>query len=359
MHEDITAISQALDAQRGLLAEQTVAFQYRAQPDLVARYGPLGRTHCLKDTASHLQYLVQALAVATPELFVDYLLWAKALLEGRHIPATDLIANLGHLRDAVQQLLGVETATTVLHYLDLGIAACSAPTPEPSADIPAANPHGKLAQHYLDALLATDREHAHHLIEHAIREGVSIKEIYVHVFQHSQQEIGRRWARAQLSVAQEHYCTAATQLIISQLYPSILSIQKNGRTLVATCVAGDLHELGVRMVADFFEMEGWTTIYLGANTPATSIVQMVIDHRADVLALSATMSYHLQAVADVIAGVRGSVAQRVIILVGGYPFSHAPELWKKLGADGYAADAEGSLRAVTDLLAARGRPGIA
>ena len=68
-----------------------------------------------------------------------------------------------------------------------------------------------------------------------------------------------------LSVAQEHYCTAATQLVMSQLYPRIFSTERRGRTLVAARVADDLHEIGLRMVADFFEMEGWDTFYVGAT----------------------------------------------------------------------------------------------
>ena len=42
--------------------------------------------------------------------------------------------------------------------------------------------------------------------------------------------------------------------------------------MVATCIGGELHEIGIRMVADFFEMEGWDTYYLGANTPADAVV---------------------------------------------------------------------------------------
>jgi len=56
----------------------------------------------------------------------------------------------------------------------------------------------------------------------------------------------------EVSVAQEHYCTAATQLIMSQLYPHIFAGEKTERTLIATCVAGDLHEIGIRMVSDLF-----------------------------------------------------------------------------------------------------------
>ncbi|MFN7139498.1 MAG: B12-binding domain-containing protein, partial [Limisphaerales bacterium] len=68
---------------------------------------------------------------------------------------------------------------------------------------------------------------------------------------------------------------------------------------------------------------------------------MVIEKKADVLAISATMSYHVSAVSDLIAAVRRSSAcGKVKILVGGYPFNIDPDLWRKLGADGYAADAQ-------------------
>jgi methanogenic corrinoid protein MtbC1 len=63
-------------------------------------------------------------------------------------------------------------------------------------------------------------------------------------------------------VAQEHYCTAATQLIMSQLSPRLFGRDRIGRRLVVTCVGDELYELGMHMVADFFEMEGWDA-YMG------------------------------------------------------------------------------------------------
>jgi methanogenic corrinoid protein MtbC1 len=142
-------------------------------------------------------------------------------------------------------------------------------------------------------------------------------------------------------VADEHYCTAATQLLMSQLYPHIFATAKNGRTLVATCVSGDLHEIGVRMVADFFEMDGWNTFYLGANTPHAGVIATIIERKADVLAISATISYHVDTVRDLISAVRQHPeCGHVRILAGGYPFNQDPELWRKIGADGFASDAQ-------------------
>jgi methanogenic corrinoid protein MtbC1 len=69
-----------------------------------------------------------------------------------------------------------------------------------------------------------------------------------------------------------------------------------------------------------------------------------------VLAISATITFHVSQVAELIAAVRASGAGRgVRILVGGYPFNVAPELWRNVGADGFARNAQDALGAATRL----------
>jgi methanogenic corrinoid protein MtbC1 len=107
------------------------------------------------------------------------------------------------------------------------------------------------------------------------------------------------------------------------------------------------------MVADFFEMEGWDTYYLGANTPANAVVGSLAEHKADLLAVSATMTFHVSAVRELIARVRTAVATREVrVLVGGYPFNVSSELWRQVGADGCARDAQEAV-AVAGRLTAR------
>jgi methanogenic corrinoid protein MtbC1 len=179
--------------------------------------------------------------------------------------------------------------------------------------------------------------------------------VYLHVFQPAQYEIGRLWQTNRITVAMEHYCSAATQLIMSQLYPHVFATAKNGRTLIATCVSGDLHEIGVRMVADFFELAGWSTFYLGANTPDGSVIATVVERRSEVLAVSATLSCHVAAVRTLIRAVRlDPAAAGVKVLVGGYPFNQDPQLWRTVGADGWAPDAREAVSFAWQLLPAAG-----
>ncbi|AXV39162.1 B12-binding domain-containing protein [Methanobacterium sp. BAmetb5] len=197
-----------------------------------------------------------------------------------------------------------------------------------------------LAKNYMDTLLNLRRNEASDMIIQAVEEGTSIKDIYMHVFEASQHEIGRLWQTNQITVAHEHFCTAATQSIMSQLYPYIFSTQKNGHQMVAACAAGEMHEMGLRMVADLFEMEGWDTYYLGANTPNESILQTIIDIKPDLVALSASIHYNLQTLMDLIKLIRNTPdISEIKIMVGGRPFLLAPKLWEKIGADGCSPNA--------------------
>ncbi|RMG92383.1 MAG: hypothetical protein D6706_16930 [Chloroflexi bacterium] len=177
-------------------------------------------------------------------------------------------------------------------------------------------------------------------------------EIYLHVFQPVLYEVGCLWQINQITVAREHYCTAVTQFIMSQLYPYIFNTPRIGRTMVAACMGGELHEVGIRMVADFFEMAGWDTYYLGANVPPTDIVEIIATQNASILALSTTLMPHLHHVTQTIAAIRQHPhTQHVKILVGGYPFNLSPDLWQKVGADGYAPDAKTAVSQAATLIA--------
>lgn len=198
--------------------------------------------------------------------------------------------------------------------------------------------HEQLARGYLDDLLQGNRAAASQRIMRAVDQGVSLQDLYLEVFQWTLHEVGRLWESNQASVAQEHVVTASTQLIMSQLYPRIFSTARNGRNLLGLCVEGDLHEVGLRMVCDFFEMEGWDTLFLGANTIEDGLIEMIRERRPDVVAISATIKAHVGSVKQIVARIRQEKLP-CKILVGGRPFQFEQDLWKEVGADGVAGNA--------------------
>jgi methanogenic corrinoid protein MtbC1 len=345
-------ISQAILDQRQVISEIVIKQEYACRPGYWESFGEIGYKKGLEDINYHLSYLAEAIAAKDPSLFTDYLAWAKVLFKSFNFPSDVLSKTLRHLQVALKQTLPEEMHASVDAYLSAGERHIQdAPEVLPSF-LTEDTPLGGLAQKYLQALLQGERHRASKLILDAVDAGARVKDIYLQVFQPCQREIGRLWQMNLINVAQEHYCSASTQLIMSQLYPYIFATEKMGKKLIATFVGGELHEIGIRMVSDFFEMEGWDTYYLGANTPLESVLKIIVDQKPELICLSATMTFHVGQVAQKIARIREleNDQKRLAIMVGGYPFNVAPGLWKKVGADAWAGDAQEAVEVANRLL---------
>jgi len=144
----------------------------------------------------------------------------------------------------------------------------------------------------------------------------------------------------EINVAEEHFASQTTKMVMAQLLPRATSQPANGKTMIAAAVAGNQHDIGLHAVADFFEIDGWRTVLLGANVPARDLVQAVDCFAADLLGLSVSQTTQFEAAKTTIQAVRsGARGTEVKILLGGRAFTDPNDLPTELGADGYAADA--------------------
>jgi len=337
-------IGDALEKERRLIAEAVVDKMYAAHPEFWRRYGREGIDISLRDADYHLTYLLEAINQENPSIFVQYILWLKELFSGLHFPEFVIPVILDSCRDAIHELLPGQKAAAIDPYFESAREFLEHASSPPSSYLERNAPLHSLSCNYLDALLIGDRNEARRLILEAVDSGVDIKSIYLNVFQCAQYEIGRLWYTNKISVAQEHFASAATQLIMSQLYVHVFNSKKTGKNLVAACIEGELHEIGIRMVADFFEMEGWDTFFFGSNTPIKGILKAANDFEADILALSVTMPFNQKKLMDTVQAVRTSISRKDLkIMIGGYAANSYPDLWKRAGADGHARNAEDAL----------------
>ena len=140
--------------------------------------------------------------------------------------------------------------------------------------------------------------------------GLTIPQIYLEVILPAQEEIGRMWVANEITVAEEHFATATSRTILAQLLARAPIRPSNGKTVMTAAVAGNRHDIGLQVVCDFFEMDGWRAIHLGADVPIGDLVAAVDGFQVDLLALSAAQSRHLEALRETIAAVRESPACR-------------------------------------------------
>jgi len=332
--------SELIQKQQTRLAEDIIRRYTLRQDKGTPLFDPSAHQKSVRDAGYHLIYLAEALALNDAALFSEYILWARDLFEGLHFDPQMLTDTMACTLESLGETLPPEAFQSVEQYFHQANQTLQHTLPGIESYIEVENPQATLVRKFMRLLLKGDQRSASTLILEAhLQKNVSIHDLYLFVFQVSQREIGRLWQMNQISVAEEHYCTAATQLIMGQLYPYLFKGNSTDKRMIVSCAQGELHEVGARMVADFFEMDGWDSYFLGANTPTDAIFEMVSEIHPQVLALSATMAFHVRELSGLIQQVK-ALPNPPKILVGGYPFNLSVDLWQKIGADGYAADAE-------------------
>jgi methylmalonyl-CoA mutase cobalamin-binding domain/chain len=321
-----------------------VTREFGRYPHLRARYGPIGPTKSRQDAAYHFAFLADAVDTNSPALFNDYIGWAKVLLEHLGVLSEDLDHHLGCMAEVLSEQMPAPVAASAVAMIEGARAALPAmPGTNPSFLDPGQR-LSPLASTYMHALLGGYRQAAAEVVFDAAQRGESVSELCLQVFQPALREVGRLWQMNKISVAQEHFFSAATQVVMSQLLPREFPEERLGHGVVIACVRDELHDLGARMVANFFEMAGWDTYFCGANTPHAAVAQLLFERAADVLVASATMGYHMHAVQELIEAVRADTrCARVHIMVGGRPFIVDPTVWQTVGAEGTASDADAAV----------------
>jgi MerR family transcriptional regulator, light-induced transcriptional regulator len=352
MEKDLVLNKKLLEL-RATLPSVILSDHFLLRPDMARNYSEHQKENFQKDVAWILSFLAESVWAGQPILFEEFISWLKTFLTSVRVPMKDVVESLELIRHRINMTCSPEEIIIINSTIDKAIYILRSENQKIS--IPALDNHlSPLAINYLENILKGNRNNSLSLILNEVKSGVHVKEMYLQVFQPVQYEIGRLWQTNKISVAQEHYCTGATQLVMAQLYPFLFTGKKKSRKMVTTCVPGELHEMGARMVTDFFEMDGWDTYYLGANMPIDAVIRFLGDIKPQCLAISATMTFHVSAVEEMITRIRLSpdVSKDLKIMAGGYPFKVAEGLWKTVGADGYAINASEAVELADKFLVA-------
>jgi methanogenic corrinoid protein MtbC1 len=322
-------------AQPSLAARAADLFLER-HPDLRSRYGEAGRTHCVQDAAFHLSFLAGAVETGAPEAFAGYGRWTGRMLAARGIAPGSVAAYFELLGELAAEGLADDERAVLRMVVTAGAAGVLAPAASP---VEGAAPLRSVQRVFLQAILGGERAAAATIAKEALREGAALLDVYADVLQESLYEVGRRWERNEITVADEHMATAVVQYVLAELYATIARSAGPRGTAVVTGVQGEYHQVGANLVADALEAASWQVRFLGANVPPAHVERMVEESGAALLGISVTMLFNVPQARDLIARVRATHAGRTLrVLVGGAAFRSAPELWREIGADGSAQD---------------------
>ena len=189
-------------------------------------------------------------------------------------------------------------------------------------------------------LLAGDAIGGWSVVEDAMRGGAEPPAIYVELVGPALRDIGKRWERSQLTVADEHQATAAARRIVGRLTPMFNRRGRTRGTVLVGGAAGDPHDLPVTMLADVVRGSGFAVIDLGANTPIESFVATARRMSPVAICISASTADGLTVATSIIEALRAAGVDAPILLGGPAVDDRAAHA---AGADGWAGDAVGAV----------------
>ena len=316
---------------------------FELDPKLDVEYDDRRKRLMYEDILYNLSYLDTAMKFNDDKIFSDYAVWLYQLLCNlmknleRERIKEHMVLHYQILHNVLQETLPEEEAQKASHHIRNAIEATENEAIQfQLSDRFASGRYGPIKKEYLHCILNNDTKGALRVIADAEKSGIPIDDICVEILQEVMCEIGNLWHQDKIKVDKEHYCTAVTQVALAQFHPTIFSKPRNGYTILTCCVGSELHEMGIRMVSDVFENNGWDSIYLGAAVPANAILNCIEENSPDLVALSVTMPQHLTLCFEIVNEIRKKY-QDIKIAVGGRAFQTTNELWKQWDVD-IAAD---------------------
>ena len=172
---------------------------------------------------------------------------------------------------------------------------------------------------YFNNLIKGAKNECATVVDDLINSNVTVDTVYTQLFQHSLYQVGDYWEKNKISVATEHMATAITENLMIRLQPQLFTTERTGKKAVIACVANEYHQVGAKMIADIFEMNGWDGYFIGANTPTAELIRFLEGQNPDLIGLSLSIYFNLPELKSTVAQIRQRFPN-MPILVGGQAF---------------------------------------
>jgi DNA-binding transcriptional MerR regulator/methylmalonyl-CoA mutase cobalamin-binding subunit len=189
----------------------------------------------------------------------------------------------------------------------------------------------ELAERFLARALAGELETARQTIRSASDLGLPLDVIFLSVLRPALQELGDRWQRGVVSVAEEKEVSHVARDLLAELgMRSAVPLDDPGGDIVAACVPGERHELGLLMVCGLLRARGVRVHFLGVDVAPDFLIDSVRLRYPDAVLLSVTSDEHLPALGSTAEALRGA-GVTALLLAGGQAVERHPDIARAFG----------------------------
>lgn len=286
-------------------------------PELHERYGAKALAGWKENLAHRLEEMSVALDTGCSELLINDIRWERLSFQAREFPEADLAKSLECLAEVLGKSLPENARGPALTLIKQARQSFEAPVLPTDSYLDPGNPAHRHAIRFLQTVLDGDvRKAVADVLALAAGEigpiGVA-QEIIVP----AQREIGRMWHCAEATICEEHLVTEACLQSLIAISHSCEAKPANGKTVLIASVAGNQHDLGIRLLALDFQLEGWRAINLGTDIPSAEINAAALKFKPELVILSAALTVQIPALQQAVTSIKETLEDKAFILVGG------------------------------------------
>ena len=186
------------------------------------------------------------------------------------------------------------------------------------------------------------------LIKDLLETGYTEEQIIIDVLEASLIRTGSLWEEGLYNEAMEHQLSSTVlQALIMMQSRTQSAVLYRGKAAYLT-TAGENHNIGLRMVSRFLELDGWDSFFLGTSVPTKTLTDYISDIKIDLVLISITLNENADSGCSLITALK-SMNSPPIVIVGGQGLKHNAQLMLKAGADYVAKSASEAVIQARDI----------
>ena len=188
------------------------------------------------------------------------------------------------------------------------------------------------------------------LVQEALDDGEKAVDILNEALVAGMNEVGDLFAEGEYFLPEVLMSANAMQRGVELLDPFLSAgdVKSKGKIIICTC-AGDLHDIGKKLVQMLLRGSGFEVIDLGVDIGVEQIIDAAKEHEPDIIALSAMLTTTMITMEETLDALKENGMDRKIkVMIGGAPVSD--DYAGKIGAN-YSDDATGAVALADKLMA--------
>ena len=194
----------------------------------------------------------------------------------------------------------------------------------------------EIVKGYAKAAVQGDEATCGELLETAFRAHMPMVDIYQDILGPAMAMVGTWYKVEAIDEAQEHLASEITERMMARTVQITGPTKRCNKVALLGCAPNNWHVIGLRMISDYLRLNGWRTLFLGANVPLRSFRSAVEQHRPDMVLLSVCSSDGLEHTLKVVSeldAIRQIGRAHFVLGVGGPCVGDDPARFAEAGVD--------------------------